>query len=169
MWLITVKLNRLVLAWQSLLAHGAAHRARLASQILIPSGNVVLLAGTTGVSGYAGDGGNALQSRMNNPYAAISDGLGGLWIADYSNYAVRRVLPAAQCYQMGTVQSCATTYVTGANVINCTLTGEDGADRGLLPLHNAQCLSPLSQACLLPRPSTRGSGRSSTPTRRAPL
>jgi RHS repeat-associated protein len=58
-----------------------------------PDGTVTLVAGT-GVQGYSGDGGPAVNARLNSPYGMDVDGQGNLYFADYGNYRIRRVSPA---------------------------------------------------------------------------
>jgi sugar lactone lactonase YvrE len=55
-----------------------------------PSGALTRIAGT-GTSGYAGDGGAALNAQLNAPNGVAVDTLGNLYIADSSNNVVRKV------------------------------------------------------------------------------
>ncbi len=55
-------------------------------------GTITTVAGITGTSGFAGDGGPATQAKLYNPYCAFYDtNEGGLYIADYSNNCIRFV------------------------------------------------------------------------------
>ncbi len=79
-----------------------AHRVRL----IDPSGIISTVAGggSTPVcanpgpppgppcpSGFAGDGGPATAALLNNPFAAVVDGAGNLFVDDESNHRIRRV------------------------------------------------------------------------------
>ena len=96
---------------------------RLAAQIFPSSGASVIVAGS-GFPAYTGDGGLPMLARLFNPNSAAPDvgGLGGLWIADSGNHAIRRVLPYSQCYRMGVVQACGPWYSNGVTWIVCTFT-----------------------------------------------
>ena len=58
-----------------------------------PSGAISTVAGT-GEQGFAGDGGPAVEAKLNSPYAVAVDGAGNLYIADTYNYRIRRVDPS---------------------------------------------------------------------------
>ena len=49
------------------------------------------IAGTGGSPGWSGDGGPALSAQFTNPTRVAVDAAGNLFIADYTNYSVRRV------------------------------------------------------------------------------
>jgi sugar lactone lactonase YvrE len=51
----------------------------------------VVIAGT-GVAGYSGDGGDALEARFNSPGDLAFDSKGNLLIADRGNHRIRRIL-----------------------------------------------------------------------------
>jgi DNA-binding beta-propeller fold protein YncE len=55
-----------------------------------PSGNVTVFAGT-GVAGFSGDGGQAISAQFNSPADVVMDGAGNLYVADFSNYVVRKI------------------------------------------------------------------------------
>ncbi len=55
--------------------------------------NLNLVAGNS-TTGYSGDGGPAASAQLNGPTAITLDAAGNLYIADASNYRVRRVSPA---------------------------------------------------------------------------
>ena len=55
------------------------------------SAEVRLLAGVSGESGYAGDGGAAVSARLREPYDVAVDRAGNLFVADLRNYCVRLV------------------------------------------------------------------------------
>ena len=57
------------------------------------SSNLNLVAGNS-TTGYSGDGGPARSAQLNGPTAITVDTAGNLYIADASNYRVRRVSPA---------------------------------------------------------------------------
>lgn len=45
----------------------------------------------TGLAGYGGDGGAAIEAQLNLPAAIALDNWGNLYIADQDNHRVRRV------------------------------------------------------------------------------
>jgi sugar lactone lactonase YvrE len=55
-----------------------------------PDGMIATVAGN-GVEGYAGDGGPAVQARLNAPQGVAVDAAGNLFIADAGNNRIRRV------------------------------------------------------------------------------
>ncbi len=57
-----------------------------------PSGMIVTVAGN-GASGYSGDGGLAIQARLDEPLGIAVDASGNLYIADSGNGCIRRVDP----------------------------------------------------------------------------
>jgi sugar lactone lactonase YvrE len=54
------------------------------------SGVITLIAGS-GTSGFSGDGGMAVNARLNNPRGVTSDANGTVWIADSDNNRIRKV------------------------------------------------------------------------------
>ena len=62
------------------------HRIRKLSA----DGSVTTVAGT-GVAGFGGDGGSALQANLADPTGIAVDGDGNLYIADSGNHRVRKV------------------------------------------------------------------------------
>lgn len=58
-----------------------------------PAGIISTFAGT-GVQGFSGDGGPAVSAQLREPTGVIPDGAGNIYIADNSNYRVRKVTPA---------------------------------------------------------------------------
>ncbi|MEO6923292.1 MAG: Ig-like domain repeat protein, partial [Bryocella sp.] len=56
-----------------------------------PAGEIVSYAGQQGTSGYGGDGGAANAALLYEPTGLSVDSSGNLYIADSSNYVVRRV------------------------------------------------------------------------------
>lgn len=68
-----------------------AYRIR---RIHATTGIITSVAGTTGVSGYAGDGGPATAATLYNPYGIDVDEDGNLFIADVSNHVIRKVSSA---------------------------------------------------------------------------
>jgi len=79
------------------------HRVR---RIDLEGGTIETVAGT-GVPGYSGDGGLALEAELNEPHGVDVGEDGTLWIADSANHVIRRVDPG------GTVQTVAGIGVEG--------------------------------------------------------
>ena len=59
-------------------------------RMLTPTGEISTIAGI-GVSGYAGDGGNATAAELYEPLAVAVDGQKNIYVADYSNFAIRKI------------------------------------------------------------------------------
>src|ERR1022692_125312 len=58
------------------------------------NGTITTYAGNRGLgTGYAGDGGLAINAQLNYPSAVALDGQGNLFIADWGNFVIRRVTP----------------------------------------------------------------------------
>jgi YD repeat-containing protein len=73
--------------WGSLyIADGNNYRIRKVDT----NGIIATLAGT-GTSGFRGDGGPAIQARLDMVYAVATDGTGNLYIADSYNHRIRKV------------------------------------------------------------------------------
>jgi sugar lactone lactonase YvrE len=53
-------------------------------------GSITTIAGT-GDAGYDGDGGPAVNARLNHPSALALDGAGNLYVGDFRNQVVRRI------------------------------------------------------------------------------
>lgn len=58
-----------------------------------PSGTITTVAGT-GVAGYSGDGGPAIDAELNVPTQIAVDSAGNLYISDFGNYRIRKVSPS---------------------------------------------------------------------------
>jgi sugar lactone lactonase YvrE len=56
-----------------------------------PSGNVSILAGSVGYGTPGGDGGPAINARLNFPAGLAVDGNGNVYIADNNDFAIREV------------------------------------------------------------------------------
>lgn len=57
----------------------------------VTQGIITTVAGIAGLNGYSGDGGPATSTMLNGPMATAVDPEGNLFIADTSNYRIRRV------------------------------------------------------------------------------
>ena len=57
----------------------------------VAANGVITTVAGTGVSGYSGDGGAATSARLQSPWGLAVDTAGNLYIADWSNHAVRKV------------------------------------------------------------------------------
>lgn len=69
-------------------ADSGNHRIRR----IAPDGTIASIAGT-GVAGFGGDGGAATEARLGYPRSVVVDAAGNVYIADWSNYRVRRIAP----------------------------------------------------------------------------
>jgi len=58
----------------------------------ISAGNIATVAGN-GIGGYSGDGGPATSAEFNLPNLVALDSAGNLYIADYVNHRIRKVVP----------------------------------------------------------------------------
>ena len=56
-----------------------------------PSGTVTLFAGTSGMSGYTGDGGAATAATLNVPQDVVIDGSGNIYVSDKFNHVIRKI------------------------------------------------------------------------------
>lgn len=87
---------RLDSPWDIAIDHGGnvfisdwtQHRVRKVDR----NGIITTIAGT-GVSGFSGDGGPAVSAQLNAPRDLLVDPAGNLYIADTSNFRVRKVSP----------------------------------------------------------------------------
>jgi sugar lactone lactonase YvrE len=59
---------------------------------IAPNGVISTIAGT-GVVGYSGDGGPAVNARLQWPHDVHADAAGNVWIADSANHRIRMVSP----------------------------------------------------------------------------
>ncbi len=84
------------------IADSSNHRIRR----LAPSGTITTIAGT-GEQGFSGDGGPAVQARLNRPSGVAVDAAGNLYVADAFNHRIRRVDPS------GTITTIAGTGAEG--------------------------------------------------------
>src|SRR5260370_1665281 len=57
------------------------------------SGGVIATIAGTGVAGFSGDGGSALNAQLNFPYGLALDSAGNIYVADLGNQRVRRITP----------------------------------------------------------------------------
>ena len=89
------------------IADAGNHRIRKVDS----TGTITTIAGT-GVSGFGGDGGAAVQAGLSNPRGVAVDGVGNLYMADTGNHRIRKV------DSTGTITTIAGTGVSGF--------GEDG-------------------------------------------
>jgi hypothetical protein len=72
------------------------------------TGKIRTVAGTPGVGGYAGDGGQATAALLSGPTAVVETRDGGFLIADSTNHCVRKVSPT------GIITTVAGTGVAGS-------------------------------------------------------
>lgn len=101
---------------------GHAALRRVASDA---SATLSLIAGTGGVFGYAGDGGDPTAALLapSNASGVASDYAGGWWLTDTLNNAVRHILPgdAAGPDSLGGLAGCS--ILLDRWLLNCTLAG----------------------------------------------
>ena len=76
-----------------------------------PGGIIETVAGT-GVGGFGGDGGPAVEAQLQNPLDVAVDAARALYIADFSNSRIRVVDPPADDH--GDAAACATPLTLGA-------------------------------------------------------
>ena len=60
-------------------------------QIRKVAGGIITSVVGTGVAGYSGDGGPAVNARLNHPTGIAVDSSGNLYIADYDNKRISKV------------------------------------------------------------------------------
>ncbi|MDE0292950.1 MAG: hypothetical protein OXI93_02045 [Bryobacterales bacterium] len=68
------------------IADSVHHRIRKVDS----SGVITTIAGT-GVEGFSGDGGQAVNAQLHSPWGVAVDGAGNLYIADRNNHRIRKV------------------------------------------------------------------------------
>jgi sugar lactone lactonase YvrE len=90
------------------------------------SGNITTVAGT-GTDGYNGDNIPASSAQLNDPEAVAVDGAGNLYIADRTNYRVRKV-------------------DTSGNITTVAGTGTAGYNGDGIPASTAQLSQPTGLA-----------------------
>ena len=61
---------------------------------ITPAGVTTVVAGSSGVQGFSGDGAAATAARLNTPRGVAFDTAGNLFIADTGNNRIRKVTPA---------------------------------------------------------------------------
>ena len=66
-----------------------------------PDGIINKIAGTTGVPGFAGDNGPAVNAQLSQPYGLAVDSAGNLYIADTANNRIRKIDPTGQITTIG--------------------------------------------------------------------
>jgi hypothetical protein len=81
-------------------------------KITASTGIITTYAGT-GASSYSGDGGAASSAALYRPYGLCSDSSGNLFIADQSNYRIRKVLASTSV--ISTVAGTGTASYSGDN------------------------------------------------------
>lgn len=71
-----------------LIADSNSHKVRR-----VANGQISSIAGTTFVSGSAGDGGPALNAQLNQPWGIVADAAGNIYVSERSGHRVRRIDP----------------------------------------------------------------------------
>ncbi len=105
-------------------AEELAHKIR---RIDAATGIITTVAGS-GVAGFSGDGGSAIASSLNNPWAVSLDAGGNLFISEYSNLRVRRVDAATGI--IATVAGAGTSYAFNGD-------GQQATAANILPMGTA--------------------------------
>ena len=59
--------------------------------VSIPAGDIQLIAGTPGVTGYSGNGAAATSAQLNYPGGVALDGSGNVFVADTFNFVIREI------------------------------------------------------------------------------
>ena len=72
------------------------------------------VAGTSGQSGFSGDGGLASHALLNSAQGIALDGVGDVYIADAGNVRIREVAPEAQTSATGAIGDIVSVIGTGA-------------------------------------------------------
>jgi hypothetical protein len=91
---------------------------------IVQSPNIYTIAGN-GIQGYGGDGGSATDAKLNEPFDAVVDAGGNIYIADQSDNRIRKITPA------GIISTFAGTNLSGYNgdgglAINARLSNPTG-------------------------------------------
>lgn len=73
-------------------------------QVAVGTGVISTIAGNS-AQGYSGDGKASAQASLNAPYATAVDASGNLYIADFGNAVIRKVLPNPQTTQTAQTSS----------------------------------------------------------------
>jgi len=90
------------------------------------NGNITAFAGVPGYGpgSFGGDGGQATAAHLSNPIGIAIDSAGNVYIADYGNFRIRKVVPST-----GIITTYAGTgngFFTGANAPNTVVPGPTG-------------------------------------------
>ncbi|MEI9976326.1 MAG: hypothetical protein WDO73_32310 [Ignavibacteriota bacterium] len=66
-------------------------------RMVTPDGVIHTIAGSTSAPspGYTGDGGPALSAQFNEPFSITVDTAGNLYVADYANNVIRKLVPSS--------------------------------------------------------------------------
>lgn len=102
------------------------------------AGTISTIAGT-GVSGYAGDGGPASEAEIYEPVGVAVDGLGNIYVADYSNGAIRKIDAT------GTISTFATSVFISALAVDGA-GNLYGSDSGFCVIHK---FTPSGQSSII--------------------
>ncbi len=90
------------------------------------NGNITAFAGVPGYGGgsFSGDNGQATAAHLSNPIGIAIDSSNNVYIADYGNFRIRKVVPST-----GIITTYAGTgngFFTGANAPNTVIPGPNG-------------------------------------------
>lgn len=97
-------------------------------KMVVSTGISTLVAGdSSGLGGFAGDGGPAANARFNNPQGLAVDGAGNLYIADQGNNRIRKIFFGLNGVTINTVVGNGTTAVgDGSPATSFGLNGPTG-------------------------------------------
>jgi uncharacterized protein (TIGR03437 family) len=96
-----------------------------------PDGKVTVVAGNVQYSrGFSGDGGPATSASLNNPVGIELDDAGNIYIADYGNNRIRKILAAPPSFSISTAQVSLSAAAFGQPV-SASLTVSSPAAQGL--------------------------------------
>jgi uncharacterized protein (TIGR03437 family) len=83
-------------------------------RVVSPAGIINTIAGS-GQPGFSGDGGPAVSATMQFPKQAVADARGNVYIADFGNNRIRKILASAPTFSVSTAQITLSAVSQGAS------------------------------------------------------